>query len=76
MIEILLSALVLIFGVLAVRSKDLIYAVVFLGGISITITLLFLYLQAPDLAMTKAAVAGVSTVIYIIAIKKTERLEK
>jgi uncharacterized MnhB-related membrane protein len=76
MIILLLSSLIIILAVIIVNVKDLLYAVILLGGISVIISLIFLYLQAPDLAITKASVACISTLIFLIAIKKTERLEK
>ena len=66
--------LLLIMGILALEAKDLLNAVIFLGVFSLIIALLFFYLHAPDVALTEAAVgAGVSTVIFIWVIRKTER---
>lgn len=76
MILILLSLPVIIFSAMAVRSKDLLVSVVYLALVSMTLALLFLVLQAPDIAITEAAVnAGLTTLIYVIAIKKTRRNE-
>jgi len=76
MMLILLSIPVIIFSILAVHSKDLLLSVVFMGVVSMCLALLFLVLQAPDIAITEASVnAGLSTLIYVIAIKKTRRHE-
>jgi len=76
MMLILLSIPVIIFSILAVHSKDLLLSVVFMGVVSMCLALLFLVLQAPDIAITEASVnAGLSTLIYVIAIKKTRRQE-
>jgi len=73
---ILLAALVL-FSYLAVRSRDLLFSVIFLSVVSLSSALLFFLLSAPDIAMTEAAVnAGIVTLVYIIAIKKTRRHEE
>lgn len=77
MILVLLSIPVILFALLAVHSKDLMFSVVFLAVVSISLAMLFLVLQAPDIAITEAAVnAGLTTLIYVIAIKKTRRHEE
>ncbi len=68
--------LLLVMSVVAIELKDLLYAVIVLGGSSITLALVFYMLQAPDIAITQAAVgAGVSTVLFVIAISRTRREE-
>jgi uncharacterized MnhB-related membrane protein len=60
-----------------VRTKDLVYAVILLGGADVTLALGFYLLAAPDIAITQAAVvAGLSTFIFLIAIGKTRRMEE
>jgi len=80
MYEILFDALlvaVVFFTGMAVFSKDLIKSVVFLGVASLSTAMVFFLLNAPDIAITKAAVeAGLTTAIFIVAIQKTERFEK
>ena len=61
-------------GLLALEAKDLLKAVIFLAVFSLISALLFFYLHAPDVALTEAAVgAGISTVIFIWVIQKTDR---
>jgi len=68
---------VVVTAVLAVKSKDLLKGTVFLAAMSLLLSLEFFLLQAPDVAITEAAVgAGLSTAIFIIAIKKTRRMEE
>ena len=77
MILALLSVPIIVFALFAVHSKDLLFSVVFLAVISINLAIVFLVLQAPDIAITEAAVnAGLTTLIYVIAIKKTRRYEE
>jgi energy-converting hydrogenase B subunit D len=77
MIFVPLVILLVLFSLLAVHFKDLIYSVIFLASSSLTLALLFFILQAPDIAITEAAVnAGLATLIYVIAIKKTRRFEE
>ena len=64
-------------GIAAYFLKDLIAAVVACAAVSLIASLLFYLLQAPDVAMAEAAIgAGLSTAVFVIAIKKTERYEK
>jgi multicomponent Na+:H+ antiporter subunit A len=67
----------IILAVAAVIFKDLINAVVVSAAVSLITSILFYFLQAPDVAMAEAAIgAGLTTAIFIIAIRKTERYEK
>lgn len=75
-IQSILLILLLVLNVLAIQLKDLLYSVIMLGGASITLAVIFYMLQAPDIAITQAAVgAGVSTVLFIIAVSRTRREE-
>jgi uncharacterized MnhB-related membrane protein len=77
MILIILSVPIIIFSLMAVHSKDLLFSVIFLAVVSMALAVVFLLLQAPDIAITEAAVnAGLTTLIYVIAIRKTRRLEE
>ncbi len=80
MYEILFDALlvaVVFFTGMAVLSKDLLKSVIFLGVSSLCTAMVFFLLNAPDIAITKAAVeAGLTTAIFIVAIQKTSRFEK
>jgi energy-converting hydrogenase B subunit D len=77
MILALLSIPVVLFSLLAVRSKDLLVSVIFTGVVSMCLAMIFLVLQAPDIAITEASInAGLTTLIYVIAIKKTRRQEE
>jgi len=81
MIEILLQNIILLFvliaSIVAIHLDDLLYAVFVLGASSVGLSLVFFMLQAPDVAITNAAVhGGLATVLYVIAISKTERKER
>ena len=63
-------------AVYAVRQRDLLYAVIATGVISLVLTALFLILQAPDVALTEAAIGvALTTIIFIITIRNTVRYE-
>ncbi|MGB9831987.1 MAG: hydrogenase subunit MbhD domain-containing protein [Caldisericum exile] len=70
----LLLVLTIILSILAIHVKDLLAAVIFMGSGSLLVSLVFLLLQAPDVAMSEAAIgAALTMAIYIVAVKKTER---
>ncbi len=63
-------------AVYAVRQRDLLYAVIATGVISLALTAQFLVLQAPDVALTEAAIGvALTTIIFIITIRNTVRYE-
>jgi len=75
--QLILILIMIILAIAASLFKDLINAVVMCAGVSLITSILFYFLQAPDVAMAEAAIgAGLITAILIIAIKKTERYEK
>jgi len=75
MIEILMILLctgILISGVLAVRLESMVGAVVSAGLASLFAAVTYVILAAPDVAMTEASIgSGLSTVIFLYAIRKT-----
>ena len=60
-------------AVVALKAKDLISAVVSLGIVGFGLVLVFLLLQAPDLAITQIVVETLTLIILIAAILKTTR---
>jgi len=74
---ILLLALLILTALVVVRTKDLLAAVIIFSSYSLVLCLLFMHLGAPDVAMTEAAVgAGITTVLFLIAIGRTTRRER
>jgi len=79
-LELLIQNALLVFlfvlCLIAIELKDLLYSVIVLAGASTTLAVIFFMLQAPDIAITQAAVgAGVMTVLFVIAISRTRRQE-
>ncbi len=72
----ILLALMIAASVYAVRQKDLLYAVIATGIISLVLSILFYLLQAPDVALTEAAIGvALTTIIFVITIRNTVRME-
>ncbi|ASJ03151.1 hypothetical protein A3L09_07735 [Thermococcus profundus] len=75
-IEYIVVTLMVISAILAVEWRDLLAAVVGMAAVSLFASLLFFMLQAPDVAMTEAAIgAALSGAVFIFAIKRTQRFE-
>ncbi|MBQ7757919.1 hydrogenase subunit MbhD domain-containing protein [Anaerotignum sp.] len=57
-------------------TKNLFMAVIVFMGYSSIMAIVWLFLEAPDLAITEAAVgAGVDTVIFFLTLKKVHALK-
>lgn len=77
LVDILVCAAMVITGIAAIFQRSLLSAVVMVGFISLMVSYLFLRMDAPDVAMTEAAIAaGLTTVIFLIAIRRTEDSER
>ncbi|MCD6372755.1 MAG: DUF4040 domain-containing protein [Thermococcus sp.] len=75
-IEYIIVGVMMISAILAVEWRDLLAATVGMAAVSLFASLLFFMLQAPDVAMTEAAIgAALSGAIFIFAIKRTQRFE-
>ncbi len=74
---IFLILLMIFFAIYAIKTKNLLVSVIASGFISLVASIVYLYLQAPDVAMTEAAIgAGITTLIFVIAVRKTKEKEK
>jgi uncharacterized MnhB-related membrane protein len=72
-----LILLMLIAAMAASIFRDLISAVIAAALVSLIASILFYFLQAPDVAMAEAAIgAALTAAIFIIAIRRTERYEE
>ncbi len=80
MIYLILFAVLLLImlaaAIYAIFQKDLLYAVIATGMISLVLSVIFYMLQAPDVALTEAAIGvALTTIIFIITIRNTVRHE-
>ncbi len=74
---IMLLVLMLGLSIFMLVSRDLLFGIIALSAVSLLSALLFYLQQAPDVAITEAAVgAGVSTVVFIGIIRYTERKDR
>lgn len=76
-LDFVLLILVIITGIGAIMVKDLLSAVIILGGYSFFMALLWTVMGAVDVAFTEASVgAGITTVLFIVAVQQTTRRTK
>jgi uncharacterized MnhB-related membrane protein len=71
---IFLAVAVIASALAAVTSKNLSFAIIASGIISLFASIFFLVLASPDVAMTEAAIgAGLTTFLFFIILRKTEK---
>ncbi len=70
---VILLVLILVLSLFTLLSPNLIHGVFALSGVSLLSAVFFYILNAPDVAITEAAVgAGVSTVIFVGILRRCE----
>ncbi len=75
--QLFLLGLVLICGVAACVSKNLMVSLIIFMAYSVIMSVIWILLQAPDLAVTEAAVgAGISGILLFITLKKLRDFRK
>lgn len=73
----ILAVIIIVAAIFSITQKDLLLAVIGTSAISVILSVFYYLLQAPDVALTEAAIGvALSTIIFVIAIKKTERYEE
>ena len=71
-----LFLLIIAAAVYAIQQSDLLYATLATGIISLILSVLFYLLQAPDVALTEAAIGvALTTIIFVITVRNTVRME-
>jgi len=76
-LEFILLSFLVVLAIAVVVMRDLLAATVVFLVYSLIMAMVFTQLQAPDVALTEAAVgAGITTLLFIITIAKTTRREE
>ena len=76
MIQMILIVFLIISAIGVSVTKNLFMAVIVFMGYSSIMAIVWLFLEAPDLAITEAAVgAGVDTVLFFLTLKKVHALK-
>ena len=73
----ILLSLIVICAIATIFTKRLLTAVVIYMSFSVIMSIVWTLLQAPDLAITEAAVgAGVTSILYFVTLEKIKRIEE
>lgn len=78
---VILNAIIIIFLIICAiaveKTKDLLSAVIIFSAYSLLMSVLWLILKTPDVALTEAVIgAGVTSLLFVAVISKTKRYEK
>lgn len=74
--QILLMGLLIICAVSVSFSKNLLNAILIYMSFSLVMSMLWICLESPDLAITEAAVgAGITSVLFFVTLKKIRAIE-
>ncbi len=73
-VTLLILGLLIAAGVAVHRTKDLLVAIIIFSSYSFLMVILWLLLNAPDVAITEAAIgAGITTIVFLAVLSKVER---
>ncbi len=76
-LNVILIIFLIICAIAVEKTKDLLSAVIIFSAYSIMMSIIWLILKSPDVALTEAAVgAGVTSILFIAVISRTKRYEK
>jgi len=76
-IAILLGLAILVMAFIAAENKKLVVSIIAAGAVSLFASVLYLVLEAPDVAMTEAAIgSGLSTIIFFYVLNKIKKERK
>ena len=76
-IELMLLSLLLVCGIATCLSRNLLVSLVIFMAYSVMMSIVWVMLEPPDLAITEAAVgAGVSSVLLFLTLKKIREIRK
>ena len=75
--EIILLVFLLVCAVAAALTRRLLVSVIIYMGYSLVMSLIWVLLQSPDLAITEAAVgAGVTSLLFFVTLRKIDRIHE
>ena len=73
-ISLIISILLLIIAFLAINSKKLINAVIYLSAVSMLSVVAYVLLKAPDVAITEAVIgSGLVTALFVFTLLSVKR---
>lgn len=73
-ISLVLGIIILIMAILALYHRNIKVAILAAGVVSLFASILYLLMDAPDVALTEAAIgSGLSTIIFFYVLNKIQR---
>ncbi len=73
-IAIVIGVIVGISAVTALRNQNILVSILFLSSMSLGVSVLYLLLSAPDVAMTEAAIgSGLTTLFFLFAFRQLKK---
>jgi multicomponent Na+:H+ antiporter subunit B len=76
MIELyLFLAFMIIAAIIATEIRDLLAAVISLGAVGFSVAIMFIFLQAPDLAIVQIVVEILTVVVFVAVILRTNHVD-
>ena len=76
-VEIVISVLLVVLAFLAINSKSLIKAVMFLSSLSMLAVIGFVLMKAPDVAVTEAVIgSGLVTSLFVFTLLAVRKVGK
>ncbi len=76
-VNLIIVVLLIVCALAIEKMKDLLGAVIVFSIYSLLMSVLWLVLKTPDVALTEAAIgAGITSILFIAIIGRTERFEK
>ena len=77
MIELyLFLGFMLVAAIIATEIKDLLAAVISLGAVGFSVAIMFIFVQAPDLAIVQIVVEILTVVVFVAVILRTTHLDE
>lgn len=75
-IEVILFVFLIVCAITASLTKNTLSAIVIFGAYSLVMSIIWITMESPDLAITEAAVgAGVTTVLFYATLKKIDQID-
>ncbi len=75
-LEVILFVFLIVCAITASVTKNTLSAIVIFGAYSLVMSIIWITMESPDLAITEAAVgAGVTTVLFYATLKKIDQID-
>lgn len=72
----IIGVIVIVGAIIAIETKNLLTSVIMLSLVSLLSVVLFIFMKAPDVAITEVSVgAGLTTAIFLLTLKRIGRRE-